>query len=89
MKGLTEAIREREERRTRVEKIELDDDVKAHIGERLSRLIPPAPARLTFYSSGHYITVEATVTELNPISGYLRLGHEKIFFDDIIKVENL
>jgi hypothetical protein len=87
MKGLTEALAERDERRSRVERRELDDAVKEKIGSRLARLSGGENVRLTFFSRGHYLTVEATVTECDAVYGYLKLGTERVYFDDIFAIE--
>ena len=89
MKGLTEALRERDERRSRVERRELSDEVKERIGSRLARLTGGEEIRLTFFSRGHYLTVDSVVTECNAVYRYLKLGSERIYFDDILSVEIL
>ena len=89
MKGLTEALRDRDERRSRVARRELDDEVKEKIGSRLARLSGGENVRLTFFSDGHYLTVEATVTECDTVYRYLKLGTERIYFDDILAIKQL
>ena len=89
MKGLTEALRERDERRSRVEHRDLSDEVKERIGSRLARLTGGEEIRLTFFSRGHYLTVESVVTECDTVYRYLKLGTERIHFDDILSVEIL
>ena len=89
MKGLTEALRERDERRSRVERRDLSDEVKERIGSRLARLAGGEEIRLTFFSRGHYLTVDSVVTECNTVYRYLKLGSERIYFDDILSVEIL
>ena len=89
MKGLTEALRERDERRSRVERRELSDEVKERIGSRLARLTGGEEIRITFFSAGHYLTVESVVTECDSVYRYLKLGTERIYFDDILSVEIL
>lgn len=89
MKGLTEALRERDERRSRVERRELCDEVKEKIGSRLARLTGGESVRLTFFSRGHYLTVESVVTECDSVYRYLKLGTERVYFDDIFSIEIL
>lgn len=89
MKGLTEALKIREEKRTRVEKRELDEEMKAEIGRSLARLCRGCEVRLTFFSRGLYLTVDGTVTDLDAVYGYLKLGEERIYFDDIYSVKLL
>ena len=87
MKGLTEALREREEQRTRVEKKELSDDMAEELSRALFRLKVPARVRIVFYSRGHYIDLEGTVTEMDTVYRFLKIGNERIYFDDILKLK--
>lgn len=89
MKGLTEALREREERRTRVERRELDEGEKERISEELCRIVRGDEVEICFYSGGHYLTVSATVTDLDPTYRHLRLGSERIYFSDIYSIRRL
>ena len=88
-KGLREALKEREERRTRVEKKELSEDVIASISSALYRLVRGDSVRLTFFRRGHYIDIEGEVSSVDSTYLYLKIGDEKIYFDDIIDIKIL
>lgn len=86
LKGLTEALREREERRTRVEKKQLSEDMAEELSLALSEVEVGTAVRITFYSDGHYLDLEGTVTEIDAIYRRLRIGGERIRFDDILRL---
>ena len=89
MKGLTEALREREERRTRVERKQLDDSEIEAISRALARSERGSIVRATFYLDGHYITIDGRVRERSSEGQYIVIGEGKIFFEDIISFEVL
>ena len=86
LKGLTEALREREERRTRVEKKQLSEDMAEELSLALSEVEVGTSVRITFYSDGHYLDLEGTVTQIDAIYRRLRIGGERIRFDDILRL---
>ena len=86
LKGLTEALREREERRTRVEKKQLSEDMAEELSRTLSEAEVGALVRITFYSDGHYLDIEGTVTEIDAIYRRLCIGGERIRFEDILRL---
>ena len=86
LKGLQEELRIREERRTRVNKRQLCDEVIEQISAVLARVTVGSRIRVKFFSRGHYPDVEGDVTEISGIGGYLKLGDERIYFDDILKI---
>ena len=73
MKGLSEALRDREERHLRVEK----HDISGR-GMRV---------RMEYYRAFHDIVGEGTVTEISIPFKYLKLDGEKVLFEDIYKIE--
>lgn len=86
MKGLTEALRAREERRTRVAKRQLSDEMADELSCVLGRVEPYSDVRVKFYSKGHYIDLEGTVLEKDIVYRFLKIGNERIYFDDILKI---
>ena len=86
LKGLQEELRIREERRTRVKKKLLSDEQIDRISRVLSRVSRGSKVAISLYSQGHYISIDGYVTEVNPIYAYIKIGNEKVFFDDIYKI---
>ena len=87
LNGLKEALRDREERRTRVQKIELSEDMATKLSCVMNRIEPYSVIRIKFYSKGHYIDLQGTVLEKDIIYRFLKIGNEKIYFDDILKIQ--
>ena len=86
LKGLQEELRIREERRTRIEKKALSEEQIERISKRLLKLRSGSKIAITFYSRGHYLSIEGYVSEVNSIYAYIKIGNEKVFFDDIYKI---
>lgn len=86
MKGLQEELRLREERRTRVPKKVLSEEWIEQISRMLSRLRKESVVEITFYSKGHYISIEGAVSEISHVNEYVKLGNERIYYDDIYKI---
>ena len=87
LKGLREALAEREERRTRVERKEISEELIADISAKLSRLQVGDSVRVRFFSHGHYLDVESTVDAISSLDGYITLGKARVYFEDIIRME--
>jgi hypothetical protein len=86
LKGLKEALKDREERRTRVPKIELSDDMADELSRVMARVELCSVIRIKFYCKGHYIDLQGTVLEKNIVYRFLKIGNERIYFDDILKI---
>ena len=86
LKGLQEELRIREERRTRIEKKALSEEQIERISSRLLKLRNGSKIAITFYSRGHYLSIEGYVSEVSSIYAYIKIGNEKVFFDDIYKI---
>ena len=60
------------------------------MAEELSRTLSEAQVgatvRITFYSDGHYLDIEGTVTEIDAIYRRLCIGGERIRFEDILRL---
>ena len=87
MKGLQEALADREERHSRVERRDVSDEAAEQISAVLSKLVKGDRVRLEYYRAFHDVTREGRITALSPVFKYLVLDGEKIFFDDIYKVK--
>ena len=87
LKGLSEELRKREERRTHVDRLELAEEQAAIVNEQLCRLQVGSQVEICFYYKGHYLTVEGTINKIVPQMKYLTMGTERINFGDIYKVQ--
>ena len=89
LKGLQEELREREERRTRVEKKELSEERVDEISFTLAKIYKRMEVEVTFYCSGYYYNIKGLVVDKNDIYKYLVVGEGKIFYDDIYEIKLL
>ena len=87
LKGLQDELRIREERRTRVKKIELSEERMEEISTTLAKVNRYARVAVQFYSNGHYLNIESDVKEIDSIYRFVRLGESKIYFDDIYSID--
>lgn len=87
MKGLSEALRKKEEQRTRVERRVLDEGEIESISRALMRAEVGASVRICFYLDGHYVTIDGRVAKRSIEGKYLVIGEGKIFFEDILSLE--
>ena len=87
LKGLTEALRVKEERRTRVERKLVSEDMAEELSRVLNRVEPYSTVRIKFYSKGHYLDLQGTVLEKDIVYRFLKIGNERIFFEDILKIK--
>ena len=86
MKGLQEALRDREERHSRVERHEISEEKQEKNSEVFARLEKGMRVRLEYWSRFHDIIGQGTVTEVSTAFRYLKLDKEKIFFCDIYDI---
>ena len=86
LKGLMEALRAKEERRTRVEKKQLSEEMAEELSRALSTVGAYSTVRIEFYSHGHYLDLEGLVKEKDSVFRFLKIGNEKIYFDDILRL---
>ncbi len=89
MKGLHEALKEREERHSRVEKRELSEDEQAANSAMLCKLKKGDIVSVTCYSHFHEVTKTGTITAISYPYHFIALDDEKLFFDDIYSIEYL
>ena len=87
LKGLKEALLEKEEIRTRVEKKELTEEMKWKISRVLSSVSVGDVVRVNFYQAGHYIDIEAKVMGIDEIRRFIKLGDGIIYFSDIYRIK--
>ena len=87
LKGLQEALREKEEKMTRIEKRELSEEQQEELSIALNKVERGFNVDLTFYYSGHYVKLKGKVAEINIAYRYVVVGQTKIYFDDIYEVK--
>ncbi|MBR1748103.1 MAG: YolD-like family protein [Clostridia bacterium] len=89
MKGLTEALREREEKVLRQEKKELDEEKIAALEATLGALKKGDRVEIVFFREGKYLTKAGVVTECDVVYRRLVSEREAISFDDLYSVRVL
>lgn len=86
LKGLTEEIQSRIERRSRIEKIELSEESKEEISAVLSKIKQGTVIKVKHYKNGHYLLLEGMVTKINQVYHWLKVGELQIYYDDIYEI---
>ncbi len=86
MKGLKEALKDREERHSRVERRDLSEEAIEQNSRVFAKLDKGSRVKIDCYCAFHDVTKEGRVTEISLPFQYLKLDGEKIFFDDIYKI---
>ena len=87
MKGLQEALRDREERHSRVERHEISEEQMMLNSEVFSRLRKGMKVRMECYYRFHDVEYTGTVTVIDTVFRYIKLGTEKFLFSDIYSIE--
>lgn len=86
MKGLQEALRDREERHTRVERHDISEEDQEENSIVLSKLTNGMRVEINYYCHFHDVVRSGTVTGISYAYRFLKMDEEKIFFDDIYKI---
>ena len=89
MKGLSEELRFRIERRTMVERRELSEEDSEKISVFLSSLSTGDAVRILFFDSGRYIDIECIVDAVDSLHKTLTIGDKKIRYEDIAELRVL
>ena len=89
MKGLSEALRKKEERRTRMARRELSEEEAEVLSRALLSVHAGDRVRIEIFRSGHYLNIEGTLEEIILPYRTLKIGKEKISFDDIFSLRIL
>lgn len=87
MKGLKEALQDREERHLRVEKRELSEEAAAQLSERINKLNKGMTVRIEYYHEFHERILQGQVTVIDRVFKYLVIDNERIYFDDLYKLQ--
>lgn len=87
LKGLKEALREKEEKHSRVERRELSEEQQDELSRVIAKIERGFTVLATYYVRGHYLNLQGKVTDINVVFGYIVIGQTKIFFDDISDIK--
>lgn len=90
MKGLQEALRDREERHSRVERREISEEMTEQNERVIRRLTRGMTVEVYYYCAFHDVTRRGTVTDIDLTFRHLTLDHPPdqvlIWFDDIYSI---
>lgn len=86
MKGLQEALREREEVHARVQKRDITEEMREANSAVFLRMQKGSKVRLCYFKHFHEVRTSGTVTGINIPYKYFLLGEEKIFFEDVYEI---
>lgn len=86
MKGLQEALRDREERHSRVERHGISEEEQEALSNVLNRLSKGDKIRISYYCHFHDVEKSGTVTAINYAYRFLKVDEEKIGFGDIYRI---
>ena len=87
MKGLQEALRDREERHLRVERREISEDAEAANSTIFLKLQKGMKVKIFCYSAFHEIVKSGEITDVDLIYRSLKLDGERIWFEDIYSIK--
>lgn len=87
MKGLSEALRDREERHSRVEKHDISDEAIEANSRVISVLTRGMRVRMEYYRAFHDVVGEGRITEVSIPFKFLKLDGEKVLFEDIYDIK--
>ena len=83
MKGLQEALRDREERHQRLERHEISDEQAEENSRVLMKLRRGMKVEVECYHAVHDIIVRGTITDMDLTFHWLKLEDEQFYFEDI------
>ena len=92
MKGLSEALRDREERHSRVQKHGVSEEDQVQISETLCKVEKGSKIFVNFFANFHDWEEEGIVTQINRDYRFFRISRigsnteEKICFDDLYDI---
>ena len=87
MKGLQEALRDREERHSRVEKHGVSDEDAEANSRTIMKLQRGMKVEISYYKAFHDVVRTGVLTNLNTAFKRLKLDDELILFDDIYTIK--
>ena len=88
MKGLKEAMEAQEALLVKTEKIEMSEEDAEELSRRLAKVQRGDEVSVSFFKNGYYLEKNGKIEEFNAVFKYMKIGGEKIFFDDIYRLES-
>lgn len=86
MKGLAEALRDREERHSRTVRHGVSEEAAERIRDALLRMEKGSKVTVSHYARFHDLETEGIVTEISRAYRFFRLNGEKILFEDLYDI---
>ncbi|MEG9430573.1 MAG: hypothetical protein VZQ61_06615 [Christensenellaceae bacterium] len=86
LKGLSEELQSRIDRRSKISRIELSEEQQEILSDELNKVQRGNRVRVNFFLDGHYIDLEGIVEKTDSIYHYLVIGQEKIYYRDIYSI---
>jgi len=86
MKGLSEALKDREERHLRVQKRDISEEKVEEISSVLERVVVGVSVRVEYYKAFHYVVIRGIVKKIDVAHKCFLINEEKIFFSDIYDI---
>ena len=86
MKGLKEALRDREERHARVARHEISDEQAEENSRAILRLERGMEIEVYCHHAFHDVVIRGSVTELDLAKRRLKLNGETVMFEDIYAI---
>ena len=87
LKGLREALTEKEYENEKMQRRELSEEESDEIQADILKLQKGDTVEITCFESGYYFTVKGKVVKKDVTFKYLVVGDGKISFDDIYKIK--
>lgn len=87
MKGLQEALRDREERHLRVERHDISEEQAEHNSRVFLKLRRGMKVEIDCYCAFHNVTKCGRITDVSCTFRWLKLDGEQIYFEDIYSIE--
>ena len=87
LKGLREALEEKEKVTLREHKRELSEEDTQKISVELKKIIKGSKIKVVFYCFGKYESVCGIVEKIDKHGAFISIDENKIFFDDIYEIE--
>jgi len=87
LKGLSEALQKKEEKLSRMQKVERSEEDAEIISETLNKIDYGSHINITYFDKGHYYEIDCEVEKKDIVYKYLQIGMQKIFFDDIYSIK--
>ena len=86
MKGLQEALRDREERHLRVERHEISEDMAERNSKVILKLERGMKVEIFCYCAFHDVVKHGRIADVDITFRNLKLDNERIWFDDIYAI---